>query len=444
MTVDLETHPTVRAARARPRRADAPPDRDALVTLALEAGADDAGVVGIDRPEIADQRAAILEVAPWAKSLVAYVCRANRDPIRSPARSVANLEFHHTGDRVNETGAAIVRALEARGRRAVNPAMGFPMEMENFGTRRQWVVSHKPVAEAAGLGTMGIHRSVIHPEFGSFVLLGTIVTDVDLETDSAPLDYNPCLECKLCVAACPVGAIKPDGAFDFSACYTHNYRDFMGGFGDWVETVVEAADAEEYRERVRQEETMSMWQSLSFGANYKAAYCVAVCPAGEDVIGPWLESRKAHLDDIVRPLTEKVEPVYVVPGSDAEAHVRRRFPHKSVRTVGNGLRAGSIRGFADGMRLTFQRGRAEGLEATYHFRFHGRETGDLTVRIADGALAVDEGLHGDADLVIEADTDTWLGFLAREKSLVWALLLRRIRLRGSIRLLRAVGRCFPG
>ena len=28
-----------------------------------------------------------------------------------------------------------------------------------------------------------------------------------------------------------------------------------------------------------------MWQSLSYGANYRAAYCLAVCPAGEDVIG---------------------------------------------------------------------------------------------------------------------------------------------------------------
>ena len=33
-----------------------------------------------------------------------------------------------------------------------------------------------------------------------------------------PLDYNPCLECKLCVAACPVGAISKEGEFNFSAC----------------------------------------------------------------------------------------------------------------------------------------------------------------------------------------------------------------------------------
>ena len=40
--------------------------------------------------------------------------------------------------------------------------MGFPMEMDRF-PGKIWVVSHKRVAVAAGLGRMGIHRNVIHP-----------------------------------------------------------------------------------------------------------------------------------------------------------------------------------------------------------------------------------------------------------------------------------------
>jgi epoxyqueuosine reductase QueG len=103
--------------------------------------------------------------------------------------------------------------------------------------QKMWVVSHKPVAVAAGLGHMGIHRNVIHPRFGNFILLGTILLDVAVTEESKPLDYNPCLTCKLCVAACPTGAIASDGHFDFSACYTHNYREFMGGFVNWTHTV---------------------------------------------------------------------------------------------------------------------------------------------------------------------------------------------------------------
>ena len=148
---------------------------------------------------------------------------------------------------------------------------------------------------------MGIHRNVIHQKFGNFILLGTISWMPRLLTYASRSDYNPCLECKLCVAACPVGAIASDGDFNFSACYTHNYREFMGGFTDWVEQVADSKNARDYRSRVSDAESASMWQSLSFGANYKAAYCMAVCPAGEDVIGPFLTNRKGYLEETVKP-----------------------------------------------------------------------------------------------------------------------------------------------
>jgi len=181
---------------------------------------------------------------------------------------------------------------------------------------------------------MGIHRNVIHPKFGTFITLGTVVIDVGITASSQPLDYNPCLECKLCVAACPTGAIGSDGHFNFSACYTHNYREFMGGFIDWVEAIAESGSAKEYRKKISAAESVSMWQSLSYGANYKAAYCMAVCPAGEDVIAPYLTDRKKFLDQIVTPLQQKPETVYVVPKSDAEDYVARRFPHKRAKPVG--------------------------------------------------------------------------------------------------------------
>ncbi|MGW4329328.1 hypothetical protein ACWEKR_25955 [Nocardia sp. NPDC004573] len=84
-------------------------------------------------------------------------------------------------------------------------------------------------------------------------------------------------------------------------------------------------------------ESFSMWQSLSFKPNYKAGYCMAVCPAGEDVIGAFLDDRKGHLAEVVRPLQNKPEPVYVLPGSAAEEHVTRRFPAKTPKLVTNGF-----------------------------------------------------------------------------------------------------------
>jgi Fe-S-cluster-containing hydrogenase component 2 len=444
--MNLAEHPTVRRFHESQgvRPADLPKPLDAawLRQLCLDCGADDAGLVEISRPALDDQRADILRYFPHARTLLAFVCRMNRGPIRSPARSAANLEFHASYDHSNEVARKVVAALEARGVRAMNPSAGFPMEQDRY-PGKIWVVSHKPVAVAAGLGRMGIHRNVIHPRFGNFIVLGTVLLDAEATSYGQPIAYNPCLECKLCVAACPVGAISPDGDFQFSNCLTHNYREFMGGFSDWVEKVASSNTALSYREKVSLSETASMWQSLAFGPNYKAAYCLAVCPAGEEVIGPFLTDRATYLKDTVRPLTQKEETIYVIAGSDAEEHVARRFPTKKVKRVGSGIRSTSIGGFLFGLKLLFQHGKAAGLNAVYHFTFTGKEPKEATVVIRDGTLQVQDGHQGEANLSVTADSETWLGFLAKERSLLWALLRRRIRIKGSPRLLVAFGKCFP-
>jgi ferredoxin len=413
-----------------------------LKQLVLDAGADDVGFVEIGRPALDDQRHDILKAFPHTKTLISFVVRMNREAIRTPARSVSNTESHHSGEEVNDIARGVVQTLEDRGIRAMNPAMGFPMEMDRF-PGKVWVVSHKPVAVAAGLGMMGIHRNVIHEKFGSFILLGTILLDAEVSDYSQPIDYNPCVECKLCVAACPVGAISSEGDFNVSACYTHNYREFMGGFTDWVEQVADSSSARDYRSRVSEAESASMWQSLSYGANYKSAYCLAVCPAGEDVIGPFLADRKTHLKEIVRPLQEKDETIYVTKNSDAEDHVAKRFPHKNIKHVGNSLRPNSIEVFLSGMPHVFQPGKSAGLNATFHFTFIGNEQRQATVVIMDQKVSVYEGHVGQPDLHITADSQTWVGFLRKEKNVVWALLRRKIRLNGPLKMLLAFGKCFP-
>jgi hypothetical protein len=161
----LEDHPTVQRTRLK-TVPSVPPKKESLDAgllkqLVLDAGADDVGFVEIGRPALDDQREDIFKAFPHTKTLISFVVRMNREAIRTPARSVSNLEFHHSGDEVNEIARSVVQTLEGRGIRAMNPAMGFPMEMDQF-PGKVWVVSHKPVAVAAGLGMMGIHRNVIH------------------------------------------------------------------------------------------------------------------------------------------------------------------------------------------------------------------------------------------------------------------------------------------
>jgi len=135
--------------------------------------------------------------------------------------------------------------------------------------------------------------------------------------------------------------------------------------------------------------------------------------------------------------------VYVVPGSDAEEHVAQRFPLKTIKQVGNGLRPPTVQRFLSGLPLTFQRGKAAKLNAVYHFTFTGKEQKEATISIREGILQVQDGHQGEPDLRVTADSETWLGFLAKERSLVWALLRRKIRIKGSPKLLIAFGKCFP-
>nr|WP_246115503.1 hypothetical protein [Trebonia kvetii] len=151
-------------------------DAAGLRELCLAAGADDAAAVSLDHPGLAGEREHVQSALPGARTLIAMAVRMNRDNCRSPARSVANQEFHQADEQANRAA----RALQDAGYRALNPSVGFPQEMDRFPRERTWAVAHKTVAVAAGLGLMGLHRNVIHPKFGSFVLLATVVVDAEV------------------------------------------------------------------------------------------------------------------------------------------------------------------------------------------------------------------------------------------------------------------------
>ena len=170
---------------------------------------------------------------------------------------------------------------------------------------------------------------------------------------------------------------------------------------------------------------------------------MAVCPAGEDVIAPFLADRKMFLQEVVKPLQMKEETIYVTPHSDAELHVQKRFPHKTVKRVGNGLYANSIASFLQNLRIAFQPNQAAGLDARYHFTFTGAETAQATIVITNQTLTVEQGHVGKADLHLTADSATWLKFLRKETGLFWPLLRRQLRIKGNPKLLQAFGRAFP-
>ena len=95
------------------------------------------------------------------------------------------------------------------------------------------------------------------------------------------------------------------------------------------------------------------------------------------------------------------------------------------------------------MPYVFQPNQSQGLDAVFHFTFTGAERREATITIKNRTLEIEDGLVGKPDMQVTADAKTWLGFLAKEKSLVLALLTRRVRLKGNPKLLLAFGKCFP-
>lgn len=304
---------------------------EAIKKICLEAGADDAGLVDLDRESLEKEREGALYVYPLARSVISIIVTNNRENLQSPARYVANEEYHHTGDKISELSREILRRLNRIGIRGVVVNKAWPMNLDRY-PGKIWDVSHKIMAVEAGLGHMGLNRLVLHPKFGSAIQLDSILINGVMDQYDRPLTENPCIQCNLCAVVCPTGAITKGQPFDFLACITHTYRDNMTGFQNWVEAMVTSRDMAEYGTHFNNRETAFMWQSLMFRMSYRCSYCMAVCPAGEEIKSDYLKNKKDHVERILKPLRDRPEPVYVVAGSKAEARVKRN-PNKEVRIV---------------------------------------------------------------------------------------------------------------
>ena len=77
----------------------------------------------------------------------------------------------------------------------------------------------REAAARSGVGFYGKNTLLITRRHGSWVVLGTLVTDVELEP-TAPLDLD-CGECRLCIEACPTGALDEPGTLDSTRCLSY-------------------------------------------------------------------------------------------------------------------------------------------------------------------------------------------------------------------------------
>lgn len=202
-----------------------------LKEKALSMGFVVAGIARVDQPAAVPARTAALErwlQAGYQASLgwMADPRRRRVDSLLPGVRSLLAVGLNYWTDQQQRPGVLSIarygwgrdyhRTIDRRLR-----AVGHWLSRHHPDCRWRVCVDSSPLmdkawAEAAGIGWIGKHSNLIHPRHGSWLLLGHLLTTMELPADGpqAPL----CGRCRRCLEVCPTGAIPQPFVVDSRAC----------------------------------------------------------------------------------------------------------------------------------------------------------------------------------------------------------------------------------
>ncbi|MGA2052196.1 MAG: tRNA epoxyqueuosine(34) reductase QueG [Opitutales bacterium] len=208
--------------------------KDLLQTEAARLGFDALGVAPVD----AELRREYYErwIAEGQHGGMAWLAR-NNDRRLAPARLISGADGSPQARSLVVAGVNYYQEEPARDYRIAKYALGRDYHnvllkrlqklcavlRAHGGTQRPYVdtgpILEKALAARAGLGWQGKSTILIHPKLGTWLVLGVIVTTLELPADAPVADR--CGACTACVDACPTGAITAPYQLDARRCLAY-------------------------------------------------------------------------------------------------------------------------------------------------------------------------------------------------------------------------------
>jgi len=161
-----------------------------------------------------DERLDVSRLLPGARSVIAVAigCRPGEEPAQPDephgvvARYARGRDYHNVLNRP-------LRRLRALTEQLVPGSTGYASCDFRPVMEKAW-------ASLAGLGWVGKNGCFIAPPFGSYVLLGCVITTAALEPDAPHPDR--CGTCTACLPACPTGALEQPRFVDARRCIAYH------------------------------------------------------------------------------------------------------------------------------------------------------------------------------------------------------------------------------
>lgn len=180
-----------------------------------------------------DLRVDPMKLVPGAKSVITLLM--NYYPHTRQQNEVPQISKYAYGNDYHEVIRAKLNELLFRIREVAGNVNGRGFVDSAPVLERAW-------ARESGLGWIGKNGNLIHKGAGSFFFIANLITDLDLQHDTAFAgDY--CGTCRKCIDACPTDAILENKTINGSQCisyFTIELKEMLipenmqGKFGDWL------------------------------------------------------------------------------------------------------------------------------------------------------------------------------------------------------------------